>query len=176
MLKKFRELLVPTNNKNLDFTEKTVTVKQNELILRKSRVTDTLDYMNLQKEVYYYQPWPAQIVQMELRNKKALYLSLEHSKKLVGFIGVSIVNDAEVHITNIAVSPDFQRQGIGHLLINQVMDYFRNLGYKQMSLEVDTTNTDAIRLYEAFSFNVRKLQEKYYVKNNHDAYEMITDL
>lgn len=178
MLRKFKETLWPTGHVDkYPFEQQSVSIDGRNFILRKSDTGDTGDFMNIQEKVYSQPvPWPVDIVDMELRNKNALYLSLVENKTCVAFIGVSLKSKNEAHITNIAVLPELQHLGIGHLFLNQVFDYCRKYEFLSLSLEADIENDSAISLYRAFGFKTRTIHEKYYFRNHHDALEMVVDL
>jgi len=176
MLKKFKRLFFNRTTK-FDFEEQIVSVNDQKFTLRKAEPNDAIQYMKIQETIYPIPvPWPIDIVELEIDNKSALYLSLIDNTKVIAFIGLSLGNKSEAHITNLAVDADYQDMGIGHLLMNQVFDYCRKLNYPKMSLEVDVTNESAMALYEAFGFKVRTVHKKYYFRNHHDAWEMMVDL
>lgn len=176
MLKKFKHLF---SNKTVkfDFEKQTVKIEDQDFTLRKSTPKDAIEYMQIQETIYPIPvPWPIDIVQMEIDNKNALYLSLVDGDKVIAFIGISLSDKVESHITNLAVHVDYQNMGIGHLLLNQAFDYSREHNFEKMSLEVDVTNEPALALYEAFGFKVKTVHKKYYFRNHHDALEMMVDL
>ncbi len=178
MLKKFKDTFWPSGLPDkYPFDKQSVTINGQELVLRKAELSDSNDYMNIQEVIYSKPaPWPQDVVDTELRNKNALYLSLLKRNHCVAFIGVSLSNPKEAHITNIAVLPELQKDGIGHLFLNQVFEFCRKYNFHKMSLEVDITNESAIDLYKAFGFKTRTIHEKYYFRNHHDALEMVVDL
>ena len=176
MLKKFKDLFLNKTEK-FDFEEQNVTIEDQKFALRKAQQKDAIEYMQIEETIYPIPvPSPIDIVQMEIDNKKALYLSLVDDKNVIAFIGVSLSDQVESHITNLAVHADYHNMGIGHLLLNEVFKYCRKRHFKKMSLEVDVTNDSALALYDAFGFKVRTVHKKYYFRNHHDALEMMVDL
>lgn len=177
MLKKFKNILSGNKKEKFDFEKQLVTIDGQEFTLRKAIPDDSIEYMRIQETIYPIPvPWPIDIVEMEIGNKNAIYLSLVNETGVVAFIGISLSDKSESHITNLAVNSDYQNLGVGHLLLNQAFDYCRKRGFEKMSLEVDVTNDAAIALYEAFGFKVKTVHKKYYFRNHHDALEMMVDL
>jgi len=177
MLKKFKSFFTSNKTPKFDFEEKVVTIEDQKFVLRKAVQTDDIQYMQIQETIYPIPvPWPIDIVKMEIDNKNALYLSLVYREKVVAFIGISLSDKSESHITNLAVHVDYQNMGIGHLLLNQAFSYCRERKFEKMSLEVDVTNKPALALYEAFGFKTKTVHKKYYFRNHHDALEMMVDL
>ncbi|SRR5699024_8462493 len=177
MLKKFKSLFTSNKTPKFDFEEKVVTIEDQKFVLRKAVQADDIQYMQIQETIYPIPvPWPIDIVKMEIDNKNALYLSLVYRDKVVAFIGISLSDKSESHITNLAVHVDYQNMGIGHLLLNQAFSYCRKRNFEKMSLEVDVTNKPALALYDAFGFKTKTVHKKYYFRNHHDALEMMVDL
>ncbi|MQS52939.1 ribosomal protein S18-alanine N-acetyltransferase [Companilactobacillus mishanensis] len=178
MWKKFKEAVWPNDGtEKYPFADKQVEINAQTLTLRKAKLTDVDDLMEIQTSIYDKPaPWPEDIVTMEIRNRNALYLVLSDNEHVVAFIGLSFSAGRETHITNFAILPSYQKFGLGHLLLNQVFDYSKQYGFNRMSLEVDITNQEAIDLYEAFGFETRLVHEKYYFRNHHDALEMVVEL
>ncbi|WP_125770367.1 ribosomal protein S18-alanine N-acetyltransferase [Companilactobacillus furfuricola] len=178
MWKKFKQAVWPQEDEEkYPFTDKQVNINDSELLLRKAQSSDVDDFMTIQEQIYGTPvPWSKDIVVNEIKNRNALYLVLVKDEKVVAFIGLAMNMGKESHITNLAILPKYQKFGLGHLLLNQVIDYSKKYDYNRMSLEVDITNKSAINLYEAFGFETRLVHKKYYYRNHHDALEMVAEL
>ncbi len=57
-----------------------------------------------------------------------------------------------IYLSRMIVRKEFHNRGIGGFLIDYIVDYARKLGYKEMSLGVDTDNSAARHLYEKKGF------------------------
>ena len=62
----------------------------------------------------------------------------------------------EGDITNVAVRPDRQKEGIGHFLMDSLIRLAEQQGVTTIHLEVRTGNGTAIRLYERMGFTKRR--------------------
>ena len=62
------------------------------------------------------------------------------------------VNALEGAIQNVGVTPAFRGKGIGRSLLFLALQGFRDIGCKQVNLEVTIHNDGAIRLYESIGF------------------------
>jgi [ribosomal protein S18]-alanine N-acetyltransferase len=82
----------------------------------------------------------------------------------------------DVDIHNIAVHPDFRRQGIGRLLLEQVIVAARRQERLRVTLDVRFSNTPAQNLYRSFGFVTRGLRKGYYSDNGEDALVMALEL
>ena len=65
----------------------------------------------------FHAPWSADMLREELG--KGLFLVAEQDGAVAGYVGCQTVLD-EGYITNVAVSPDCRRQGIGRALIAEL--------------------------------------------------------
>ena len=75
-------------------------------------------------------------------------------KRALPLIGVKEVEGDEYFISNIAVLPAFQGQGMGKSMLSQVEFTAREQGYNKLSLTVDIDNEKAITLYIRTGFQV----------------------
>ncbi len=92
---------------------------------------------------------------------------------IVGFAGIWIMLD-EAHLTNIAVRSDYQRRGIGELLLLSTLELATELRAGFMTLEVRVSNTVAQGLYRKFGFTEAGVRPHYYLDNREDALLMST--
>jgi ribosomal-protein-alanine N-acetyltransferase len=115
-------------------------------------------------------PWSKKSFKTELRKKNVSYPFIaEENSKIVGYAICWYYWD-ELHIGNIAVVPDKQRQGIGSFMLNKIFEYF--MEYKKAFLEVRESNKNAINLYQAFGFEAIYRRKAYY-PNGEDALVMV---
>ena len=102
---------------------------------------------------------------------------LELSGQVAGY-GVMSLVVGEAHLLNICVSPDWQRQGYGRLLLDHFMELAQERGAGQMFLEVRLSNDAAIALYRRQGFNEVGMRKNYYPgeKGREDALILAKDL
>ena len=114
-------------------------------------------------------PWELKAFTSELENKISVYFAArdEESGRIVGYAGVWLMYDC-ADITNIAVDPDFRREGLGGKMLELLTDVSRERGMESITLEVRASNAPAIALYEKYGFKECGLRKRYY-KNNEDA-------
>ena len=95
--------------------------------------------------------------------------------RIVGYICLWDVAD-ELHVTNVAVHPDWRRRGIARALLESVFGHARAVGSRMVLLEVRPSNTEAIALYDSFGFRAVGRRRGYYYDTGEDALVMETDL
>jgi ribosomal-protein-alanine N-acetyltransferase len=114
-------------------------------------------------------PWSRESIRQEIaQNKFAIYLSAQICGRVVGYAGMWSVC-GEGHITNIAVHPEYRKNGIGSLLIEGLIDIAKTEGISRMTLEVRRSNLAAQRLYRKYGFEECGLRKSYYADNGEDA-------
>jgi [ribosomal protein S18]-alanine N-acetyltransferase len=81
--------------------------------------------------------------------------------KIAGFVsGRRMAVDGE--ILNLAVKPEFRRQGLGEALVRVVLERFDREGVSHVFLEVRESNHTAISFYERLGFRPIDRREAYY--------------
>jgi ribosomal-protein-alanine N-acetyltransferase len=93
---------------------------------------------------------------------------------IIGFAGIWVLVD-EAHITNLAVSQTYQRQGIGELLLISIIDLAGELNASMMTLEVRASNLAAQSLYTKYGFLRVGVRRGYYLDNREDGVIMTTE-
>lgn len=131
---------------------------------------DISDLLRVQKESYGNIQWQRNSLNHDfLFNQRSLYLVVrDESQKVMAFIGVWMKNK-EVHITNLCVSSDYQREGLATFLIELIAKIAKEKGLEIYTLEVRVSNQNAIRLYKRREFAVVGERTGYYKDNGEDA-------
>lgn len=109
-------------------------------------------------------PWSRQSFWEESSHTDAYYLiarDVDRDNLIVAYAGCWVLAN-EGHITNVAVDPDYQGQGLGRRLMNELTSRVKALGVDSMTLEVRPSNTVAINLYTSLGFRSVGQRPKYY--------------
>ncbi len=86
------------------------------------------------------------------QGERYLNFQLTQNGKMAAFAITQVVLD-EATLFNIAVDPDYQRQGLGRALLEHLIDELEKRGVATLWLEVRASNAAAIALYESLGFN-----------------------
>lgn len=116
-------------------------------------------------------PWSEGIWRSELESPFGLYIALEEAGRVVGQIGVRSVLD-ELHVTTIAVHPEYRRRGHARALVRAVLSAYPEA--RLVHLEVRPSNATAIALYRSLGFRETGSRRRYY--GDEDALLMTLDL
>jgi len=122
----------------------------------------------------YRTPWSRSMFASELAKPASICLGAFEGERLVGYVINSRYVDAW-HVMNVAVAPSHQRRGIATQLLEHLFDLTRDDERRGYTLEVRTSNEDAIRLYEKLGFERRGIRRGYYTDNREDALIMWRD-
>lgn len=76
--------------------------------------------------------------------------------RLVGIVLASMVSASAGHITQVCVTPQLKGRGIGYELMRRSMRSLAESGSGRVSLTVTAANANAVRLYHAMGFAVRR--------------------
>ena len=137
------------------------------------RVTDAslchIDAIEELEKQCFSVPWTRDMLIKQLPDDMHIFLAAEDDDgKAVGYVGLMYVLD-EGYISNVAVSPERRRQGIGDMLIEELILRARAKKLSFVTLEVRETNIAAQRLYGKHGFTEVGRRRNYYVRPTEDA-------
>jgi ribosomal-protein-alanine N-acetyltransferase len=117
-------------------------------------------------------PWSAAAFAQEVQKQYAFSRVAVSREKVVGYICVNIIFD-DCHILNLAIHPDFRRQAVGTVLMEEALNKSREKGCRFFYLEVRLSNGGARVFYERFGFKVAGMRKQYYSAPIEDAVLMV---
>lgn len=118
--------------------------------------------------------WNYNVFKSELENENSKYIVAKLNNEIIGFGGIWFSVD-DIHITNIVVKKNFRNQKIGSLILTTLIDMCKNQFQKYITLEVNSNNIPAQKLYKNFDFKTVGIRKKYY-NNTEDAIIMTKTL
>lgn len=131
---------------------------------------DHLDELARLEKVCFSRPWSRQMLAEELDNACAAFLVAleEGTEKVVGYAGLLVMAD-EGYITNVAVFPEYRRQGIAGQLLEVFLRFAQANALAFLTLEVRPSNDAAIALYQGYGFEEKGRRKNYYDFPKEDA-------
>ena len=120
------------------------------------------------EEMTFAMPWSRKDFWAEAVNKNAIYIVGLIENKVIAYAGAWISFE-EAQVTNVAVHPDYRRQGIGAELFAKLIYEVKKINVTAITLEVRPSNESAIRLYEKYGLKSVGRRKGYYLDNNEDA-------
>jgi [ribosomal protein S18]-alanine N-acetyltransferase len=160
-----------------------------QLTLELMREADIATIQEIEREIFST-PWPRNAYYRELASRSsahyvvlrqegvterpARFQGADLDASIVGYGGMWRMYD-EAHVTTIGVRHDLQHRGHGRVLFAGLVQAAYDMGAKWVTLEVRTSNENAMHMYEAFGFKVIGRRKGYYTDNGEDAIVMWSD-
>lgn len=130
--------------------------------VRPARTTDLLYIYRLERKCFE-QPWPFSA--FETHVDAPGFLVAVADGQLVGFVVGAIQNGFPGpggHIKDLAVHPQYRRQGVARHLLMQSLQRLQDAGAGRAVLEVRESNAAAISLYQSVGFHPSRRRTGYY--------------
>src|SRR5262245_10420020 len=160
-----------------------------QLTLELMREADVNTVQEIEREIFAT-PWPRNAYYRELASRASAhdvvlrqegpverpphFRIADYDPTIVGYGGMWRMYD-EAHVTTIGVRRDLQHRGYGRILFAGLVQAAYDMGAKWITLEVRTSNDNAMRMYESFGFKVIGRRKGYYTDNGEDAIVMWSD-
>ncbi len=149
-----------------------------DIRIENMREEDLPEVMEIEK-MSFSSPWSWHSFLRDINdNSYAMYLTAKYEDKVVGYVGSWLLVD-EIHITNLAVAPNYRQQGIATKLITETIRKIKSSKNRELvfiSLEVRKSNKPAIKLYQKLGFDKVDIRPEYYRDNQEDALIMRKEL
>ena len=120
------------------------------------------------EKLCFNDPWSEKSIASELNNRLSLWLVALDGERVVAYVGSQSVL-GETDMMNIAVHPDYRRQGIAEALVISLVQALKEKGNHSLMLEVRASNAPAKALYEKLGFQQVGLRKNYYRNPREDA-------
>ncbi len=137
-----------------------------ELDIRQLAYADLPEVIAIERRAFPT-PWSLAMFVLELSKPSGICLAATLEGRIVGYLVCSRY-DTVWHLMNVAVDDRLRRRGIASALIERLYELADGPN-EQYTLEVRTSNTPAIELYERFGFRAAGRRRGYYHDNREDA-------
>lgn len=111
--------------------------------------------------------WTQEQWLVELTESNRMVVGWRHHGALVALASAWLVLD-ELHITAVAVHPDYRRLGLGRAVVQGLLGLAQRAGAQRATLEVSSANQAAKALYAGLGFQEVAVRRAYY-RNGDDA-------
>lgn len=140
------------------------------MVIRLMTEDDILQVELLEKEIFSI-PWSAKSFKDACTTPENIYLVCEMDGRIAGYCGLWTVL-GEGNITNMAVSSEYRRNGIGKALMTEMERLGREKDVDIFFLEVRESNISAINLYSQMGYKDIGRRKRFYEKPVEDAIVM----
>lgn len=116
-------------------------------------------------------PWSRELIRSAILNRKYQVRVLRTLERSVAGFYISHATDQASNLDNLVVEEGARRQGNGRRLVNDWINESWTQSVSTLTLQVNTANNTAQRLYRQFHFKPIRLLVGYY-PNGDDAFQM----
>ena len=144
-----------------------------EFFLEPALLNDVPTMDRLEQEAFST-PWSQELLRGAILNREYVVRVLRHP--VHGLVGFYISHGVEerCNLDNLVVHPSFRNQGHGSALIQDWAQTALTRGLSRLTLQVNTANLEAQRLYARLGFHKKRLLVSYY-PNGEDAFLMVRE-
>ncbi len=146
-----------------------------DILIGDAILDDITEIENIERRCFSL-PWTESQLISQLSDEHHEFIAAKtRDGEVCGYVGMMYVLD-EGYISNVAVSPEYRRQGIADALIAELLARAARLELSFVTLEVRERNIPAITLYSKHGFKPVGLRKNYYEKPRENAILMTTFL
>ncbi|GIE86660.1 ribosomal protein S18-alanine N-acetyltransferase [Actinoplanes regularis] len=132
------------------------------------------EILPMEEDLFGAEKWSAAMFWNELAQRHH-YVVATRDDEVLGYAGLSVVDQDESWVQNIAVRRDAQRLGIGRALLEDLLGEAARRKVHKTLLEVAVDNRPAQTLYATYDFEPVGIRRGYYQPSNTDALVMMRD-
>ncbi len=136
-------------------------------ILRKMKESDAHAIAQIEKKTFT-DAWSEKSILDTFYQNQAFVVVAEAEEKIVGYCIVYFVLD-EGEIARIAVAPNVRRQGVGHLILDEVEKICTGKSITKLLLDVRESNRTARAFYSGYGFSEDGIRKDFYESPKENA-------
>lgn len=134
-----------------------------KIIIENMKAEHINEVENIEK-ICFAHAWTRADLEAQLTLDTSHFVVATVDEKVIGYMGLQIFS-GEGYVTNVAVLPEYRRQGIAKMLIEKQMQNEMSF----ITLEVRESNLPAIKLYESCGFENVGIRPKFYTDPTENA-------
>lgn len=137
------------------------------MVIREMQQQD-VDAVTALEAASFSQPWLRHDFEEILTNPDRFYFVAVESEEVLG--GCMLTDIAgEGDISNVAVALEYRRKGIAHALLEHLVQFGKDRGIRDFTLEVREQNVAARGLYEELGFKSEGIRPNFYDRPKDNA-------
>ena len=148
------------------FTKTKLAIKLISISFKKATQQDLNAILAIEERIFST-PWSQQKLLDSFENSNTHMQLILHNEKIAGYL-ITLNSLDFSDILTLAITPEFQRQGLGFKLLDDLQQRLKLCNIRTIFLEVRVSNVVAICFYQKYGFKLIDTREKYY-SNLEDA-------
>lgn len=139
------------------------TERTEKVVMDNMTTEDIEEALGIEKSLFP-SPWNQGIFKAEIKKRRSSCFVARIEGVMVGY---AIFNhfEKEGHLMNLAVVPEYQKRGIGSVLLTRLIKVAKQNGVRRIILEVRPSNLSARRFYRKFGFQEIGVRKEYYTES-----------
>lgn len=97
-------------------------------------------------------------------SKSAIFIA-KLKDEIIGVVVLFPISKSVAEIKNIAVTPAFQRQGVGQFLIENVLAFAKNKMISKMLIGTANSSLGQLHLYQKLGFEITEIRKEFFINN-----------
>ena len=161
-------------------------------VIRKAEAADVDSVKNLEIDCGL-SAWQIVDYKNEVKRKDSIFIVAEKEKRIVGFATARLIMKLDnnhlisksnnnfdqfdqLEIYNIGVEKKYRQQRIGKSIFNQILNFSRETGIKEIWLEVRESNQTALKFYKNLGFSKAYTRKNFYTTPSEEAIVMMLEI
>jgi ribosomal-protein-alanine N-acetyltransferase len=136
-------------------------IDRENINIRKIREND-LERIYQIENISFKTPYSKRILKFFIKNSYTISILIEKKKEIIGYAIGILKYGNRGHLVSIAIDPEYRNLTYGKLLLERMLDMFKDNDKKLIHLEVRKTNQAALKLYQNFGFKIIGEKKDYY--------------
>ena len=116
----------------------------------------------------FTEPWSQEAFAKLSVDENAYYVLYIEGTEVIGMCGLYL-GMFEGSISNVAVKKEYRERGIAKILLKNALEYGKERGVNEFTLEVRASNVAAIALYKSAGFCNEGIRKNFYSHPTEDA-------
>ncbi len=130
----------------------------------------------LEQRAFEVGPYSRRMLQRLFRIKNSFNMVAEDGGRVIAYVAAIPLGEDSADIESLAVDPDYQKMGVGAVLMDRIEEMMVERGISVSILEVRDRNSKAIRFYEKHGYKTVEHMPSYYHEiylGSRGAYRMV---
>jgi len=145
-------------------------------------ISDLPAFLRIEQEAFPVDGYDLNILRKYIKNAfLCLKMVDQENNNVVGYCVCNKIKKSDlepglkkgIEIASFALLPAYQGRGYGTQFMRWIMNTVAEQDIDYIELQVDTSNSAAIHLYENFEFQISDTLTHYYNESGHDAFVMV---
>lgn len=145
-----------------------------EFVIKKLGVEHLSDVAAIEKDTFF-EPWSEKALELCVSDAGVGFVALGEDGRVAAYVTAMVV-PYEIQIINVATRLGARGKGFATRVIDALVEFAKETGAEQISLEVRVSNAAAIGLYEKKGFFSAGVRKNFYKEPREDALVMLLSL